>query len=167
MASLQLDDRTGRMEVAVFSDLYESCSDALNADKVLLIGGSLSFDEYRGGLSLRADRVFDIEQAREMFAERLSLRFDPQRIEDARNGPLSGVEQLRALLEPYRGGQCAVSLEYRRGDALGVLRFGESWRIRPAESLLKQLRELLGADAVKLIYGRMMFETGAPQMAFG
>jgi DNA polymerase-3 subunit alpha len=167
MASVQLDDRTGRMEVAVFSDLYETCCDSLSVDKVLVISGSLSYDEYRGALSVRADRVYDIEQARAAFAERLQIRFDARQLAAGASELGLLVEQLRTLLQAYRGGHCAVALEYWRADAAGMLRFGDAWRVRPAEQLLKQLRGLLGSDAVKIIYGRMTAEAMAPQVAFG
>ena len=51
MGSLVLDDRTGRMEVTVFSELYERVRELLVPDRILVVNGSLSFDEYRDGWS--------------------------------------------------------------------------------------------------------------------
>ena len=64
MASLSLDDRTGRIEVTLFNEAYEQYRDVVAADKVLVVEGGLVFDEFRGAYSLRADRVVELERAR-------------------------------------------------------------------------------------------------------
>jgi hypothetical protein len=35
-----------------------------------------------------------------------------------------------------------------------MLRFGERWRVTPTDTLLDQLKELVGQDAVELVYER-------------
>jgi DNA polymerase-3 subunit alpha len=164
MGSVLLDDRTGRMEVVVFSELYEECRDLLSVDKVLVVNGSLVYDDYRGGFSVRADQVFEFEQARETYAERIHIRLRPAALPSGVRDP---VAHLKALLEPFRGGRCGILLQYRRADALGLLRFGQQWQMRPADALLKRLRDLLGRDAVRVVYGRGGGESAPGQAASG
>ena len=162
MGSVLLDDRTGRMEVAVFNEQYEEFRDMLGVDRVLVVSGALVYDEYRDALSLRADGIFELEQAREHYAERLNLRLDMRRLELE---PREAVERLQSILEPFKGGSCNLSLQYCREDAVGVLRFGEDWRVRPADELLKRLRSMLGVDAVGVVYGRAAVEFPSGTMA--
>jgi DNA polymerase-3 subunit alpha len=164
MGSVLLDDRTGRMEVTLFSEQYEAFRDMLSVDKVLVVSGSLAFDEYRGGFSVRADRVLDLDQAREAYAERLLLRLDRRRVQ---GGDAELLQRLCGILEPFRGGRCATLLEYCSVSACCRLRLGEEWRLRPADSLLKRLRDLLGPQAVKVIYRRVTAEAPAGQVATG
>ncbi|MEJ2388184.1 MAG: DNA polymerase III subunit alpha, partial [Chromatiaceae bacterium] len=102
MASVMLDDRTGRMELTVFSELYEQVRDILVADRILVVTGNLAFDEYRDSWSLRAEEVRTLEAAREASAHALLLRLavgDP----DDQAGVAALVGQLRSTLGAFRG----------------------------------------------------------------
>lgn len=156
MGSVVLDDRSGRIEVTVFSELYDECRDLLSEDKVLLVSGGLVYDDYRGGFSIRADKVYELEQAREVFAEQLKLLLLSNELDSAAR---ELVQSLQAALNPYRGGHCGVLMEYHRADATSLIRFGQDWQIRPADALIKRLRGLLGEDAVRVIYGRRAVES--------
>jgi len=48
MAFVTLDDRTGRLELAVFSELYTRHRDLLGKDNLLVVEGHVSVDEYSG-----------------------------------------------------------------------------------------------------------------------
>jgi DNA polymerase-3 subunit alpha len=153
MGSAVLDDRTGRIEIAVFSELYEQARNLLIPDQMLAVAGSLNFDEFRNAWTLRADDVRTFEQARESQAEHLALILDLA--DPARHGHGTAlVERLRAILEPFRGGDLRILLDYRRPGARGRLLCGDSWRVQPRDTLLKQLRRLLGNDAVEVSYRR-------------
>ncbi|MCF1182100.1 DNA polymerase III subunit alpha [Marichromatium gracile] len=153
MGSVVLDDRTGRIEATVFSDLYEESRHLLQSDQILAITGTLSFDEYRDSWSLRADDVRTFEQARASRADHLMLELD---LSDpaAHAAGLERVEALAALLGEYRDGDLPVRLRYRRPGASGELVLGEAWRVQPTDLLLKRLRQLLGAGAVRVSYER-------------
>jgi DNA polymerase-3 subunit alpha len=153
MGSVLLDDRTGRIEVAVFAPLYEQVRNLLVPDQILVVTASLSFDEYRDAWSLRAEDLRTFEQAREAEAEHLALTLD---LSDPRThqGGVALVDEVHALLEPYRGGDLRVLIDYRRPGAVGRLVCGDAWRVQPADALLKRLRRLLGNEAVTISYRR-------------
>jgi DNA polymerase-3 subunit alpha len=165
MGSAVLDDRTGRIEIAVFSELYEQTRNLLVPDQMLAVAGSLNFDEFRNAWTLRADDVRTFEQARESQAEHLVLTLDlasPAR--HAEGAALA--ERLKAILEPFRGGDLRILLDYRRPGARGRLLCGDSWRVQPRDALLKQLRRVLGNDAVEVSYrrGALAAEPERPQV---
>ena len=161
MASVVLDDRTGRIEATCFAELYEQVRELLVVDQILVVSGTLSFDEYRDSWSLRATEVKTLEQARAAAADHLELILDlghpAQHDEGAQR-----VEALRAVLAAFRGGPLPVHLDYRRPGARGRLILGPEWRVQPTEELLKRLRHLLGPDAVRVAYERVL-PIGAPQ----
>ena len=151
MASLTLDDRTGRIEVTVFSELFEETRALLVPDALLAVTGTLNFDSFRDAWTLRANRVRTLAEARAELADHLLLRLDlsdPAGDDEAN----AGIEQLAALLEPARGGALAVEIELRRPGVSGRLRLGGDWQVDPSDQLLKQLRRDLGADAVQVVY---------------
>lgn len=58
---MTLDDRSGRMEVMLFSDALERYAELLEKDKILVISGQVSFDDFNGGLKMSAREVMDPE----------------------------------------------------------------------------------------------------------
>jgi len=157
MASVMLDDRTGRMECTVFSELYEQVRDILVADRILVVTGNLTFDEYRDSWSLRAEEVRPLEVAREVLADALLMRLAVSDADDqASVSALIG--QLSPTLAAFRGGRVPVVIDYRRSAARGLLRLGDDWRVQPTDELIKRLRRLLGADGVQVSYGGQAYE---------
>ncbi len=157
MGVVVLDDRTGRIEVTVFSELYEQVRQLLTVDRILSVRGSLSFDDFRETWSVRADSVRSLEEMRAAAAHCLLLSLDLADPADYAAG-LERVEALYRLLVSYRETDpqrsLPIRLRYRCPGAQGELAFDRTWRVRPADALLKGLRQLLGATGVSLSYER-------------
>ena len=45
-------------------------------------------------------------------------------------------------------------MEYKQSAGSAMVRFGDRYRITPTDTLLDQLKELVGHDAVELVYER-------------
>jgi DNA polymerase-3 subunit alpha len=146
MAIVALDDRTARVEVVVYSDLYSQKRDVLVPDRVLVAEGELAVDERTGGPSLLATQVYDLDQARAAFAKRVLIRLD------ADQGGQGVVNGLATVLRPFQEGRTPVFIEYRRADASAWLRLGDDWRVNPTDELLRRLTDLAGADRVRVEY---------------
>jgi len=100
-------------------------------------------------MRLNVERVLDWEEARADYAHRLVLRLNAAQCE------AGALRQLASILAEHRAnGRCVVWMEYSGPQARVDLAFGQNWRVKPSEALLKQLRELAGADSVALIYDR-------------
>ncbi len=154
MGTLVLDDKSGRIEVTLFSEAYEAHRDLLQADRILVVMGTPSYDEFRGGMSIRGDQVMEFEQARRLNARAIQLATDASFLEE--NGLSQGgfLRQLQEMLAPYRGGSCSVCLDLKTPGARGLLEFGEEWRVNPSDELLRRLERFLHQDAVEILYNR-------------
>jgi DNA polymerase-3 subunit alpha len=146
MAAITLDDKSARLEVVLYSDIFTACRDLLGKDKIVVVEGEISEDEFNGGYSMTAAKLWDLEQARETFAKKLNLSVCAK---DAGNGL---VKHLAQTLKPYRQGRCPVYLEYRGKNAQATLLLGQSWQVRPDEALLQSLREMVGEERVRMMY---------------
>ena len=146
MAFVTLDDRSARVEMRVFSDVYEHHRTLLAKDKVLVVEGVLGYDDYSGGQQLTADKIYDIGQAREIFARRVVIEVDAER---AGNG---FVQSLADTLRPFRAGKCPVWIRYRNQAARAQLALGKDWNVRPADELIHRLHELAGEGRVVVEY---------------
>jgi len=146
MAFVTLDDRTGRLELAVFSDLYARARELLVKDALLVVRGDVSVDEYTGGFKMAAEEIYNIDQARTAFSARLVIDVDA---DAAGNG---FVDALHAILAPAVRGSCPVILRYRGTQADAELALGEQWKISPTGAVIEQLGRLAGERNVHLDY---------------
>ncbi len=146
IAFLTLDDNTARLEVRVFPEVYERYQALLGKDKVLVIQGGYGLDDYSGGYQVTAQSIYDINQARELFARRVVVGVESTL---AGNG---FVGSLADILQPFRKGQCRVCIDYAGGAASARVVLGEDWAVHPTDELLHRLRDLAGKDRVQVEY---------------
>ncbi len=146
MGFVTLDDRSGRIEVAIFSDTYNEYRDKLVKDSILVITGQVSHDDYSGSLKMRAEAVRTLNEARRDLVRGLKVELEACKLQG------NASRQLADILEPYRQGGCQVTLDYKRNDARGQLVLGADWRVQPEDDLLQQLRDTYGRDSVNLVY---------------
>ena len=152
MAIITLDDRTGRIEVAVFADVYQEYREKLIKDALLIVEGQVSDDDYSGALKMRADSVVALEEARKDQLKVIRIEWDSQSL-------IGDCQQtLSRIIEPYRIGQdgnrrgCDVLVHYRRRDAEALIRLPREWRIEPVDEVVLQLKEVFGGDRLSLRY---------------
>ncbi|QPK64272.1 DNA polymerase III subunit alpha [Methylomonas sp. LL1] len=148
MGFATLDDRTGRLEVAAFSGIFDKYRNLLAKDTILVAEGSLAMDDFSNSLRMTAEKLYSIEEAREMFARGIVLTWDAAQWPPQRRF----VEELRRIVEPFCGGQCPVTIDYSTGTAKTSLQLGDSWRVRPSDELLIRLRKFLSSEAVVVKY---------------
>jgi DNA polymerase-3 subunit alpha len=145
MAVISLDDASGIVDVLFFSENYFKYRDYLVKDRLIIIEGEVSLDEFSGGNRVLSRETFSIEEARERFGKYLKIHL-PANKTDA-------ITQLANLLEKYRGsGRCRITIDYARSDAKASLNLGETWRIKPTDALLDSLRNTFSENNVEIIY---------------
>ena len=167
MASVLLDDKSGRIECTLFSEAFERFRDVVATDAILVVEGSLVPDEYRGGLAIRADHVQTLESYRQASCAAMQITLRETWLREKALTAVDVVKQLREILEPHQGGPCRVAIRYERLDAEVRLRLGEHWSVNVGDELLKSLTRWLEPDAVKLRFRPPRREEAPkPEMAY-
>jgi DNA polymerase-3 subunit alpha len=146
MAFVLLDDRSARIEIALFADAYSEHREKLVKDGILIIEGQVSQDDYSGGLKMRAKTVRSLIEARQHSAKALEVRLSEK---DFRGDFRA---EFQRLLEGDRNGRCPLVIQYQRAGARARLRLPETWAVQPSDELLARLRERYGVDRVSLNY---------------
>jgi len=144
--TVTLDDDSGRLEVALFSEAYAEFRELLGKDEIVVVSGGLRYDEFLGGWQVNAKDVASIDRLIEKRAQSMILSVAPngkgQRL----------ITELHDILLPYREGHCDVSVQYRGSAATAKLSLGPEWSVRPSRELRDKLSELLGRNSVRLLY---------------
>jgi len=145
--TLILDDRSARLEVSLYEETYQQFRDIIVKDAILIVDGTLRFDDFIEAWRLQAKSLMDIDRARERFARRLWLRWPGEF-----DGP-QGMSRFEELLRPYLKGPCGVSVVVARPQYSGRLNLADSWSVRASRELLDKLSALVGRDGWYLVYG--------------
>ncbi len=160
MGVIVLDDGKARVELVVYSELFESVRASLKEDQLLLVEAKVNTkggdDEYGNGLRISADQLYNLDDARSRYAKRMELHC---------NG-LANAVRLRELLAPYRSvantstgnkikgssWSCPVLVVYRNQSAICQLELGDAWRVNLQDNLLQSLSAHFKAENVRVIY---------------
>jgi DNA polymerase-3 subunit alpha len=151
---LTLDDRTGRIEAMLFEDTYQKYRDLIAKDALVLVDGSLRFDEFSDAWRLSVKKLTELDKVREQEARRLVIRCSHAEVP-----ALS--ERLAQVLAPWRPGPCPITIEYSGIAASGALTLDGQWSVRASRELLEQIEGLVGRDGVQVLYGSPAAAPGA------
>ena len=146
-----LDDRTARVEVVLYEDVYQQYSNSLVKDKVCVVVGSVSYDDFNATYSINASKIYTMTQAREQFARGLQIKLDRSKA----NGNWSDaniMQQLSEVLQTYREGNCPINIEYNSGTDISQFVLGEEWNVVPSDDLLTRLDKVFGSEHIEIMY---------------
>lgn len=135
-ALVQLDDKSARLDVRFFPEQFENFEQLLQKDKVLVVSGQVSFDDFSGGLTMTGREVVEITQAREKCLKHIFVSIDSTRMGTEQ------LNQLRQLLAEHKAGTVPVKLRYQRMEGAVSLLLGSDWWVTPTDSLLHRLKQL-------------------------
>ena len=145
-AELVLDDNTRRLNVEVMGECLDAYESLIVKDKVLIVKGGLGVDSFRNEVRVRSTELYDIDTARDHFAKRVDIRLHENQV-------VNGfMQKLSLALQPYKNGPCPIFIYYENYAAKAPVTLGDEWRVAPRETLVADLRKLVGIDAVKVSY---------------
>ena len=142
MAVVMLDDGNARIELTVFNELFEQHRHWLKEDQLLIVEGKVAHDEFSGSLRVSAEKLFDLQTARNRLRARHTHHVQ-RRVVRAK---------LREMLQPYRTGSCPVHIVYSNKGAGCEIELGEAWRVNLQDELIQSLSEWLEPENVQVVY---------------
>jgi DNA polymerase-3 subunit alpha len=141
MMFLRLDDLAGSVEVVVVAAIYAETRDLLREDALLLVTGRVD-QKGEGETKVVAQEIRPFVPEPGAEQDRLIVRIDAARFAQ------SHLTELRRLLVDHHG-EAPVIVEMKTTDGPVRLRFGEEYRVDPADSnLVASLKTLFGAGCV-------------------
>ena len=151
-AFLTLDDKSGRMEVRVFSELYDRVREKIEKDRAVFVRGAIEPDDFTGGIMMTATELLTLEEARALNASNLKLELSSALLRDG------FIDELAGILQPYRPGPnrgasgCQVAVKVKSDLSQGDVILGDEWRVVPHDDLLQHLKEHRAIEHVSLQY---------------
>jgi len=135
-ALVQLDDKSARLDVRFFPEQFENFEHLLQKDRVLVVSGQVSFDDFSGGLTMTGREVVEITQAREKCLKSLLVVVDSAQV------GADYLPKLQQVLTEFKAGTVPVQLRYHRQEGAVTMALGTEWWVTPTDALLHQLKQL-------------------------
>jgi len=138
-----LDDKTGVVEVTVYSEVADANKNAFKEDEFLLVVGKVSEDRFNGGLRITAEKVFDLATSRIQYGHKLEMDI----------ATTVNPAKIAEVLQPHRMHDgMPVSLRLETNGIPFVMQLGDEWRVAPSDTLKTALELTLGAKDVAVEY---------------
>jgi DNA polymerase-3 subunit alpha len=136
-AFAQLEDFLGKVEVNLWSDLFEDVRHLVELDSKVLIRGTLKYNEDMQLFKLTAEKVLPLDEARDRLTRSVHIRMRTLGLEE------EYVDQVMELCQAYEGSVPLVLHLDRPGqDPMTVL--SEAVRVSPEREFTDKLSEILG-----------------------
>src|SRR5690606_2082712 len=145
-AFADLEDFTGKVDVAIWTDVFEDVRHDVEVDSMVLIRGTLTWDDERRVHKLTASRVMPLAGAREQLARSVHMRLRTSGLQPEQ------LEELRAVCEANPGTcRLVFHLESERANRIDPVDvISDRYLIDPGPQCFDRLRDLAGAGNVWL-----------------
>ena len=149
MAFVTIEDKTGGVEVIVFSSAFEEYEEILKSGDPILIRGTIQEegDPNNRTRRIKCDEVSTLMAQREEKISRVEVEIGVDDVDQAQ------LQALRSILQRHHG-ECQTSLvfkmETRQGRGRAELALPEGYSTRPSDELMMSLERIFGREAVSL-----------------
>lgn len=137
-----LDDKSARIDVRFFPDVFEEYEEKLEKDKVIIVKGQVSFDDFNGGNTITCREMMEIVEVREKYVKSVSVKLKPEHFAK------KGIERLIATIEPYKSGSVPLKFHYQTEQASSEIIAGIDWYVTPQDRLMYDLSLIAGEKQV-------------------
>src|SRR3990167_155093 len=149
MGIITMEDRTGSVEMTLFSRVFDEVSATLEKNQVFIVHGKVEEDSFNHNVRMLVESIEHLDVKRSNLAKRLVIFMKNITHEDQVN---SFLEDLQPLIQPFSGGKCPMQLVYQSQDAKAKIQLGENFSVHPKNNLIAQLKQLCGEEFVKVGY---------------
>jgi DNA polymerase-3 subunit alpha len=156
MAFISLDDGLSRVEVSVFSDLYELCHPLLSKDKILIVAGEVKRKEGGHQLDIIAQSVSDVSSLREEKLQAIRVSVNSSMLDK------QTITRFKVALSAYlKTTGLIIELVYQRKNGVqGIIQLSEEWRVEPCDALFDEIRSFFGEACIRYLYDASEIRNG-------
>ncbi len=147
-AFFEIEDASGRLSVALYSDVFHKFRDFIRVNQIVIVKGSFDNSRNDSQARLEGTQVFTIEDIRRSKSAEMKLILKHGKVK------AEAIIEAKRLMTAQSGEHHhKVSAEYTSADdkKLNFL-LNESWCVTITDDLVSNLREVLGDEAVRVDY---------------
>jgi len=140
MGFISLEDRSGSVEVVIFSDVYARCSEYVKGDDPIMVYGTLELGEK--GAKVMATDIQLLRDVVERETKRVNFTVD------AKGADAGKLSTLKDIISRYAGNcRSFLHLDIENNSRV-TIRLSESYKVCASEDLTVEVSNLFGYNAV-------------------
>lgn len=140
MGVFKLEDLTGSIEVIVFPDTYQKLAQLMEEDEMVVVRGTI--DERDDTPKIITDDIIPFAAARDKLIHVIELRLSTAGLEE------ETLKKLQELFSKHEG-NCRVNFDLKTLHH-GNLHINTDYHIRLDDTMLRDIEELVGKEAIHL-----------------
>ena len=147
-----LDDSSGRLEVSVWSESFDTYRSILRKGQIIVIEGVVEKDDYSSdkkstSFKMVAEKIYSFDQARKEFIKHIKLSVNAEKTD--LDSLTSGLKELASK---GLGAGSPIVISYSGDKAKAEIELPKELSINLDDHSLKDLEILCGKDNVELVY---------------
>lgn len=142
----KVDDSTHQINISFFEEKYLQYKNLLKEDDLLFFSGEIFIDDYDSQLSMRAERVYSITDAREKYSKYLDIVFPSELLSKEK------LTQIKNIFEKYDSGNTQIKLSYKTRDFIAPISLNKDICVKITDKLLSDIKSVTGNDSVTIKY---------------
>jgi DNA polymerase-3 subunit alpha len=142
----KVDDGTHQINISFYEEKYLEYKNLLKEDELLFFSGEIYIDDYDSQLSMRAERVYSLTDAREKYSKYLSVVFPSELLSKEK------LAQIKNIFEKYNSGKTQIKLSYKTRDFIAPISLSKDIYVQVTDRLLSDIKSLTGNDSVTIKY---------------
>ena len=142
----KVDDGTQQINISFFEDKYIKYKDALKEDKILFFSGEVYIDEYDSQLTMRAEKLYTLTEAREKYSKHLSIVLSSEIISKEK------IHDIKNIIDKYDSGNTKVVLSYKTRDFIAPINSDKEIYVKITDNLISDIKLITGDDSVSIKY---------------
>ena len=142
-AFAELEDFVGKVEVVLWSDVFEEVRNLVEIDSMVLIRGNLTFNEELAMFKLNAQKVLNLPDSRERLTRSVHVRLKTIGLLEP------DVQRLHDVCSGYEG-KCQLVLHLECQGSQEMTLVSEKLKVSPDSAFTEALGEIVGKENISL-----------------
>ena len=142
----KVDDGTQQINISFFEDKYIRYKNILKEDIILFFYGEVFIDDYDSQLSMKVDKIYSLDDAREKFSKYLNITLSSDTISKEK------VHDIKNIIDKYDSGKTKVLLSYKTRDIIAPINSGKDIYVKITDNLISDIKSIAGDDSVAIKY---------------
>ena len=142
----KVDDGSQQINVSFYEDKYLKYKDSLQEDHILFFSGEVYIDDYDSQLSMKADKLYTLTEAREKYSKHLSIVLSSELISKEK------IHDIKNIIDKHDSGNTKVIISYKTRDFIAPINADNEIYVRITDNLISEIKSITGDDNVSIKY---------------
>ena len=142
----KVDDGSQQINVSFYEDKYLKYKSSLQEDRILFFSGEVYIDDYDSQLSMRAEKLYTLTEAREKYSKHLSIVLSSDLISKEK------IHDIKNIIDRHDSGNTRVVLSYKTRDFIAPINADKEIYVKITDNLISDIKSITGDDSVSIKY---------------